>query len=31
MAGFGFLDFFDRDATAETMASRTACFLDHLK
>lgn len=27
----GFLDFFDRDATAETMASRTACFLDHLK
>jgi protein SCO1/2 len=27
----GFLDFFDRDATAETMATRTACFLDHLK
>ena len=27
----GFLDFFDRDATAEAMAKRTACYLDHLK
>lgn len=27
----GFMDFFDRDATAETMAKRTACYLDRLK
>lgn len=27
----GFLDFFDRDATAEVMAKRTACYLDVLK
>jgi protein SCO1/2 len=27
----GFLDFFDRDATADVMAKRTECYLDHLK
>lgn len=26
----GFLDFFDRDATAEAMAKRTECYLDSL-
>lgn len=26
----GFLDFFDRDATAEAMAERTECFLDRV-
>lgn len=26
----GFLDFFDRDATAEVMAKRTGCYLDGL-
>jgi protein SCO1 len=25
----GFADFFDRDATAEQIANRTACFIDH--
>lgn len=27
----GFVDFFDRDASAQDMARRTQCFVDHMK
>jgi protein SCO1 len=29
LPGTGFADFFGRDDTAQQMADRTACFIDH--